>query len=293
MGSSADGSEAPGAAGAGARRDGVSVCTIAAGRDRHLLAQIAGVEAGTPPPDEHVVVFMGQRTRPWTAPPRLVVDVQQDGGIELARARNAAARQARGGVLVFLDVDVIPAPDTVARLAAEASETGALVMAEPQYLAPGWDRASDPAEHAVPHPARAELRPGPSARYEMFWSLGFAVKAERFADIGGFDEGYAGYGGEDTDFAFTARGAGVPLRFASAPVFHQAHAVVRPPIQHAAAIVANANRFAERWGELPMGGWLDAFRELGLAEIADGRARLLRDPTPAEIAERTIADARF
>ncbi|CAG7844846.1 hypothetical protein USB125703_01097 [Pseudoclavibacter triregionum] len=272
---------------------GWSVCAITACRDEHLLAQIAGVEASVPPPLEHVVVFMGQEDRPWAERPRLVRDVLLPGPVDLARARNRAVAEARGEVAVLLDVDCIPAPETVASLAEEAAETGAVVMAEPRYLAPDWDRASDPALHAIPHPARAELGVGESERVEMFWSLGFAVRKDVFDRIGGFDEGYRGYGAEDTDFAFAAREADVPIRFSAAPVFHQAHAVVKPPLQHAAALVRNANRFAERWGRLPMEGWLAGLERLGLVAVEGERATLLREPSEAEIAARTLPLARF
>ena len=53
----------------------------------------------------------------------------------------------------------------------------------------------------------------PSDRYELFWSLCFAIPAKLFAAGGGFDETYRGYGGEDTDFAFRMRVAGVRFWF--------------------------------------------------------------------------------
>ncbi|WP_409241961.1 glycosyltransferase family 2 protein, partial [Caballeronia sp. INML3] len=39
----------------------------------------------------------------------------------------------------------------------------------------------------------------------MFWSLNFACHLNTFEQIGGFDDAYTGYGGEDTDFAFRAK----------------------------------------------------------------------------------------
>ena len=39
----------------------------------------------------------------------------------------------------------------------------------------------------------------------LFWSLNFAVRRTVWDELGGFDEGFGGYGGEYTDLAFTAR----------------------------------------------------------------------------------------
>ena len=68
---------------------------------------------------------------------------------------------------------------------------------------PASYRDADLAGRAEPHPARP--RPaaddGPAADdLRLFWSLSFAVDAARLGRVGGFDEAYVGYGGEDTDF---------------------------------------------------------------------------------------------
>lgn len=279
--------------------ESISVCTITAGRDEHLRNQINGMQENADgaklPFGEHIVVFMGQEERPWDETPPLVREVQQEGGIELARARNRAASEARGDVLVFLDVDVIPEPGAIEKLANEAAEHDALVMADPHYLSPEWTPDLDPAADGVPHPAREDVPVGQSERYEMFWSLGFAITRDAFERIGGFDESYVGYGAEDTDFAFAARKAGVPFWQSDARVFHQAHAVVKPPLHHAESIVENANRFAAKWGELPMRGWLDRFAETGIVAINEvtQRVRFLRKPGALEILGATDIRARF
>ncbi|WP_425466922.1 galactosyltransferase-related protein [Rarobacter faecitabidus] len=57
-----------------------------------------------------------------------------------------------------------------------------------------------------PHPARPAPAPGEivaGGSYDLFWSLTFALSSATWQRIGGFDEGYCGYGGEDTDFAST------------------------------------------------------------------------------------------
>ena len=114
----------------------------------------------------------------------------------------------------------------------------------------------------------------------LFWSLSFALDASTWALVGGFDEAYLGYGGEDTDFGQRAGVAGVPLWWVGgASAYHQWHPVSDPPVEHVQDIVRNANRFREQWGWFPMQGWLTAFEARGLA---------CPDPTTAAWASASI-----
>ena len=139
------------------------------------------------------------------------------------------------------------------------------------YLDPPGSDGYSPAEleAARPHPARPAPAPGQLVLAEdlrLFWSLSFAVDAPTWSAAGGFDEGYEGYGGEDTDFGQRAASADAALWWVGgAPAYHQWHPVSDPPVEHLADIVRNANRFRERWGWFPMHGWLDAFAARGLA----------------------------
>ena len=107
----------------------------------------------------------------------------------------------------------------------------------------------------------------------LFWSLSFAVTAQDFVLVGGFDEDYLGYGAEDTDFGQRlARSGGQLLFVGGAGAIHQYHPSPSPPVQHVADIVANANVFADKWGWWPMQAWLEQFRDRGLARRSlDGR----------------------
>jgi hypothetical protein len=121
--------------------------------------------------------------------------------------------------------------------------------------------------------------------YHLFWSLNFACRGSTFARIGGFDEGYQGYGGEDTDFAFRARHEGVALIDNSAMAFHQYHPTYDPPLNHFADIVANAQRFHRRWGVWPMEGWLRGFCEEGLLHWSDERLEIIQAPSAERVAQ--------
>jgi len=67
-------------------------------------------------------------------------------------------------------------------------------------------------------------------------------------EIGGVDEGFVGYGGEDTDFSFTARQTGMPMQWLSeGTAFHRWHPSPNPPLDHLESIVMNSQRFFDKW----------------------------------------------
>lgn len=269
-----------------------STVVITHERDEHLLRQQDALarESGW---DEAVVCFMDQPTEPWPQPPARVRTIHLDGpDLNLAAARNTAARVARSEVLVFLDVDCLPAPGAVTELAAQC-RPGRVVMADPHYLPPGWEPPADPVRAAQPHPRRTDLPRGRSDQWHMFWSLGFAMRADDFWTVGGFDEAFRGYGGEDTDFAFRCRDASLELWLSRARVLHQAHAVHRPPLQHLSSIVVNAHRFHDRWGTWPMEGWLTEFADRGLVSLGPDHLDVVRLPTDEELAASLVPDAAF
>ncbi|UFN48939.1 glycosyltransferase [Roseomonas sp. OT10] len=280
-------------------RPSVSVLTPVKGRERHLRRLLAGLARGTRRPDRAVVVDMGEAPPALPPCPFPVTHHRMPSpGLPLAAARNAAARLAGTPLLVFLDVDCIPAANLVEALAAAAQAEDALVCCEIRYL----PAAALPPEEDAPLPPEAALlaagrphrdRPFPaSGRREeanagLFWSLAFAVRRATFERIGGFDESFTGYGAEDTDLSFRARAAGVPLLLTGdTRAFHQHHTVRDPPLQHFADILANAQRFRARHGLWPMDGWLHAFARMGLIAPlpAEGaRITILRAPTEAEL----------
>jgi GT2 family glycosyltransferase len=202
--------------------------------------------------------------------------------LPLAAARNIGARLAiddGAQLLVFLDVDCIPAPNMLSRYHCAASNPAyrdGLLCGPVTYLPPpapdGYD-LDGLSSMINPHPDR----PSPSddevianGDHELFWSLSFAVKRSTWQRIGGFSTQYQGYGGEDTDFGQIARSQGISLHWVGgAHAFHQFHVVSDPPMEHLHDIVANAAVFHRRWGWWPMGGWLDAFQREGLISRDD------------------------
>ncbi len=259
-----------------------AVITTVHGRGAHLQRQRAGLVAGSVRPDLQVVVAMDDpdvhsRLVDAALPTAVVECAVGMDGLPLAQARNAGATAALANgahLLIFLDVDCIPATSMVQRyrdVGGTPSHRDALLCGPVAYLPPpgpagypatGLDRLADP------HPARPAPQPDTvlaGSDHRLFWSLSFAVTAPTWHVIGGFCEEYCGYGGEDTDFAQTAATLDVPLRWVGgAEAFHQHHHVSDPPVEHVRDIVRNARIFRRRWGWLPMGGWLDQFEARGL-----------------------------
>ncbi|MET0475627.1 MAG: galactosyltransferase-related protein [Mycobacterium sp.] len=270
-----------------------AVVTAVRGRASHLRNQLDGLARSTVRADRHVLVAVDDDDVARAVPPKdeavHVIPFHSTGRrLPMAAARNHGARAAiddGAELLIFLDVDCIPAPGLVGgyRNVAQHPDHRSAVLCGPVTYLPapgptGYDLAQLEAE-TNPHPARPA--PGPDevvvgTEYELFWSLSFAVTAAVWHAIGGFCEQYTGYGGEDTDFAQKAAARDITMRWVGAAhAFHQHHPISDPPIEHLHDIVVNALIFHERWGWWPMQGWLDAFATMGLIDIDhDGRPRV-------------------
>ncbi|ROQ38779.1 galactosyltransferase-like protein [Frondihabitans sp. PhB188] len=248
----------------------VTMCSEA--RLRHVRAQQRLLEEWAPEAGRVVVWLDDAEAPPFDG--AIVVRVPPGRhGLRLAAGRNAGARaaiEAGGRVLVFLDADCVPGRSLVGSYAEAAARLPeALLVGAVTYLAEGVGvgDGSRLDELTRPHPARPAPAPGTLSRsgeYSLFWSLSFAVTAATWERVGGFDEAYEGYGGEDTDFAYGARDLGVPLVWVGgADAYHQHHPTSSPPWQHLDDILRNGRIFAQRWGAWPMGGWIDAFADAG------------------------------
>jgi hypothetical protein len=283
------------------------VLTLVRGRADRLRNLMRGLARQTLRPRELVIAWMQPDPAPDLPDPGCPVRHLHVPGepMPLAAARNRAAAAACGNLLVFLDVDCIPGPTLVAAYAEAASAERGLFLGEVLYLPPdaiAGDTAPDPAaldRLGRAHPARPPL-PEIGLRREpdagQLWGLSFALPAEAWRAVGGMDERYAGYGGEETDLAARLVGSGLPTFWvAGARAYHQHHPVHVPPLQHFAPILANATRFHARHGRWCMTYWLEQFRAAGLiAWDAEAAAiRVLRQPSAPEIAAALRPQALF
>lgn len=282
------------------RRPTIDALTIVRGRQAHLDNQAIGWSRSHRPPDRWIIVAMGQPPTA-TPPPGCVVHIEtvpaDDGHLPLARARNRAAEISDADHLLFLDVDCIASPELVDGIHRTLSDAPGLWMADVGYLPSGattrsWTHA-DLASAAVDHPLLPDLSPGQRLTgrpHHEFWSLAFGIRRKDFRRIGGFDESFTGYGGEDTDFAFAARDAGLPFGFTGYRTFHQHHGVCKPPLNHFADIVDNAYQFRRKWGVWPMDKWLHQFRQAGYVEFDPDRdhLKIVRHPDDAAVAAAKV-----
>jgi GT2 family glycosyltransferase len=171
---------------------------------------------------EIVVVDDGSAEAP-VVPAHVRLVAQQDRGFRAAAARNLGAASARHGILVFLDADTAPEPDylrNLTRLPALAWD--AVTVGRRRHA----DLASAPPEAEVAAAGRtAELeeprwlrdayrRTGDllqSDRHSYRYLIGAVLACSRrfFDEVGGFDESFTRYGGEDWEWAYRAwlRGA--------------------------------------------------------------------------------------
>ncbi|MEX2476018.1 galactosyltransferase-related protein [Marinobacter sp.] len=275
-----------------------SVLTLVRHRQLHLDALVAGLSRQTCLDIELVVASM--QPSPPTISPRVpfpvhVVDVP-GSRLPLAAARNAAAARARAERLIFLDVDCIPSPTLVASFIDQLDASGRCLLGEVRYLPGSLARAditgatfSDLLTHARQHPARPPV-PGEGWIAERetraLWGLSFALTRQQYQAVGGMDETYIGYGGEETDFAEQLAVDGIRLGWCgNAMAVHQYHPVHTPPLDKFEDILGNARRFYHKWGNWCMEYWLAYFVAQELIAWSPDAAdiRVIRRPTNDEI----------
>ncbi|MEJ2666346.1 MAG: glycosyltransferase, partial [Deinococcales bacterium] len=130
--------------------------------------------------------------------------------LPIAAARNRAASGARGRVLLMSDDDCLPGPEClVAHLAAHAAHRASVVVGPlrlPDELRVG--RRREPFERAA--------RLGKHALWINATGANTSLPREAFEAVGGYDESFVAYGGEDPELALRLRGAGLRFRFEAA-----------------------------------------------------------------------------
>jgi len=270
---------------------GVHVITLVHGRRTHLDNLLTGLEHSTLLPQSVWVIHMNEPVAGLHSDrfPIHELSLEDITGLPLARARNAVIGLPASGPWVFIDVDCIPSEHMLEYYqAALTAYPHDLHLGAVRYLpeganAPGWTEASLQTQ-SVAHPLSVYRgEPGDEMEHALFWSLNFACTRAVFERIGGFDEGYTGYGAEDTDFAFRAQDRKVALRVAEAMAFHQYHPTYSPPLNHFHDIISNARRFHQRWSVWPMEGWLRSFAERGLVHWEGTTLDVLRTPEQEEV----------
>lgn len=187
------------------------------------LEALARLDASTTPFEVIVVNDGGHIDQALIAFFRTRLDLQlvNQANAGPAAARNAGAARARGRILAFTDDDCAPAPPWLQRLCAA-------VLADSATLAGG--RTLN-ALHANPFSSASQILVDFLYEYynrgesgpQFFTSNNFALSAERFRAMGGFDTSFPRAAGEDRDFCDHWRRRGGRLCYEPAAIVHHAH----------------------------------------------------------------------
>lgn len=288
----------------------VSALTLVRNRRDHLVNLMLSLEAQHSRPDELVIAWMQpepEKSLPATRFPVRHVMVEGET-LPLAKARNQAVAAASFEALVFLDVDCIASPTLIERYQHVLTQRAALYIGEVHYL-PGdavryesggtldLKRLAALGERHPARPALAKSEERLEPDHGNLWGLSFALMRHDHLRAGGMDEGYIGYGGEETDYAWRLAAAEVPLYWlGGALAWHQHHPLHSPPWPHFEAIIANARRFHQRWERWCMDYWLKQFSDAGAINWSPhaDHIEVLRQPTSREVAAaRLPASARY
>lgn len=178
-----------------------------------------------------VVADDGSAQPPVIPTSRIPISVvrQPDQGFRAAAARNLGAAAVSAELLCFLDADSIPERDYIRRITALPSVCpDALVVGRrrhadfsgwtPHRLNHWWRGGPAPTEYDEPHwlsdgyRRSGDLLNTVATSYRYIISSVMCCSAELFHEIGGFDETFVQYGGEDWDFAHRALMLGAVLK---------------------------------------------------------------------------------
>ncbi len=127
--------------------------------------------------------------------------IKQPRNLGVAKARNRAAEEAKGEILVFMDSDIVPAPDTLRRFAAAFESDPKIRVAGGVMSGALDDKRWGVTFIGLKCVYLFEGRHRARTRYLSccFPSYGGAVQRDVFAEVGGFDSSLGGIGGEDYD----------------------------------------------------------------------------------------------
>ncbi len=195
---------------------------------RESMDVVVADDGSSEPPD----------TERWASKLSVSVVRQEDLGFRAAAARNLGAGASTGSILCFLDADTVPAPDYIAhavRLPAvlpdcvvvgrrvHADLSGLTESTVGEWLAgrASSDDATEPGWLADAYARTSDLLEPGWDGYKYILSAVLTCTRELFDAVGGFDESFTRYGGEDWEFANRAFMMGaVFARQSSARAWH-------------------------------------------------------------------------
>ena len=215
------------------RRAGLraSICIPTYNRREILLRTLQSLNVQTAPPDSYEVIVADDGSSDGT--PEMLATLQTRYRLRCvtqpnagpAAASNTAARLAEHEVLIFLDDDQIASPGLV-KAHLDAHEDHGPVLVQGLYpLAPGCKRRGSSLLYDRHLMAALEPIDVVHPMTPHIWSANISVPRSTWAEIGGFDESFREYGGEDTDFGVRAAATGVPVIFVPSAFSQHVHVV--------------------------------------------------------------------
>ena len=185
------------------------------------LFEVVIVDDGSEPPLPHPGPGVPDPAELGPAPLDVKMVRQQRRGFGLARARNAGARAAAHPILVFLDGDVIPESGLLAAHArwhhavcdaltlgfcayvSAADVDAGAVRRRPGTLAELFAGRPFDRPWLERHMARtADMTSGHEDLFRAVTGHNLGISRAFFEAVGGFDDSFARYGGEDTEFGY-------------------------------------------------------------------------------------------
>lgn len=221
----------------------VSVVVAHYDQPESLALVLAALAVQTLPADRFEVVVADDGTpvlpSPGARPYGVGVVTQADLGFRAAAARNRGVEATTGGLVCFLDADTVPEPGYLAAMLAEADRTPEAVLAgrrrhadlrgwAPEDLL-AWFRGARRAPVELDEPAWLQdgyrwtdgLRGADDESYRYVIGAVMSVHRTVLDRIGGWDERFVGYGGEDWEVVNRCWLAGAEMRYvADAVAWH-------------------------------------------------------------------------
>lgn len=153
---------------------------------------------------------------------------QPNEGFRAAAARNRGVEATEAALVLFVDADMVPEPGYVSTMAAGLATFDVVVGRRRHADLTGWGPSeiagwfaggksptmlSEPQWLEEAYTGSADLAESDSRSYRYLISAVLGIRRTLFDSLGGFDERFVGYGGEDWELAHRCWLAGARWRY--------------------------------------------------------------------------------
>ena len=139
-----------------------------------------------------------------------------------AKNRNRGFQKAAGEWVIFIDGDLIPEPDFIESYLRAWNEFPESLILGSWKFPKEWKESRYQTYFATR--GRMMMKHGEKVPGKYFTSINFAIRKNLFDRLGGFDNSFESWGGEDTDFGLRLERESIPIRYfpaASCCHFHK------------------------------------------------------------------------